>query len=411
MPLAALPTPVMISLDDHGLLAQVEGWLRRRGFAPVRLGSDCSGPPPELVILSADDPGCLATLPLLRAAYPRATVVLLPAGMPSLEAIGARLRDWLPSNQPRANSAPSPLLGDSPVMRELRREIGNIARSNCNVLITGETGSGKELAARLIHETGQRQHAAFVSLNCAALPEALVESELFGYEKGAFTGAAAAYPGKLKMADGGTVFLDEVGDVSLFAQAKLLRAIEDRSVFRLGGLRPVPVDFRLISATNHDLQQAARGGLFRLDLYYRLKVAHVELPPLRARRDDIPLLVRHYGRMLAAAADAAPPEFSPESLDRLCGYDWPGNVRELRNVVEAALVRAAGANRIELRDLPPELRAAAPPLPPATRAADERERIRVALQEARGNKSAAAGRLRWSRMTLYRKLALYKLPD
>jgi DNA-binding NtrC family response regulator len=304
-------------------------------------------------------------------------------------------------------------VGDSPAIRNVRRIIAQVARSSCNVLITGETGVGKELAARLIHDASPRHAAPFVSLNCAALPETLIESELFGYERGAFTGAHAPYAGKLKLADRGTLFLDEVGEMSLSAQPKLLRAIEHRTVFRLGGRQPVPVDFRLLSATNQDLHAHTHDGHFRLDLYYRLKVVEIALPPLRARREDIPALAIGFLRTLAHGSDPSvrEPELSRETFDCLGAYDWPGNVRELHNVIEAALVLAGSEPLVTPDHLPAEVRGR-PALrsTPAARA-DDAARISAALAACRWNKSAAARTLRWSRMTLYRKIAKYRIED
>ena len=391
------------SVEDIDLRERLAAAFEREGYSPLACANAATSGIPEIVVLGADRPDLLAAIQRVRVAQPEAIVLVLPSAAREDDAVETirAAAGGAGHLRPRASAAPA-LLGDSSLMQRARQDILSVARSECNVLITGETGSGKELAARLIHDNSPRSQAAFMSLNCAALPDALIESELFGYEKGSFTGASAAYPGKLKVADGGTVFLDEVGDMSLFAQAKLLRAVEDRSVFRLGGRAPVTLDFRLVSATNQDLHERARAGLFRFDLYYRLKVAHIALPPLRDRRDDIPLLARHYASALAAASVGPAPEFSADAIACLCEHDWPGNVRELRNAVESALVRAGSAGRIERRHLPAEFLMAGPETGAAL---TEPERIRAALEATHGNKSAAAQRLRWSRMTLYRKLA------
>ena len=296
-----------------------------------------------------------------------------------------------------------------PSMRRLEQYVARLAGAECPVLITGETGTGKDVTARLIHENGPRRKRALVCINCAAIPDTLFESELFGYERGAFTGAHEARAGALEAAAGGTVLLDEIGEMTPLAQGKLLRVIETRQLQRLGSRRTVTLDIRLLAATNQDLDALVAQGRFRKDLYYRLNVARVHLPPLRERRGDIPALVGHFCRQLGLtlAQDSADP-----TLEALLSHDWPGNVRELRNVIEAmAIVSPAG--RLSLRDLPRELwpEAGARTNPGATpgspTAANERDRLLSALSLTNWNKSRAAARLHWSRMTLYRKLAKY----
>jgi DNA-binding NtrC family response regulator len=308
-----------------------------------------------------------------------------------------------------------------PSMRRLERYLARLAVADCPVLISGETGTGKELTAQLIHDNSPRRQRALTCINCAAIPDTLVESELFGYERGAFTGAHGARAGALEAANGGTVLLDEIGEMTPCAQAKLLRVIETREVQRLGGRRAVPLDIRLLAATNQDLEALVAVGRFRKDLYYRLNVARVHLPPLRERRGDIVALVRHFCRQLGldAAEDPADP-----ALQAFLRHDWPGNVRELRNVLEAASI-ASPSGRLSLRDLPPQLwppatpavapgaPSAAPASGPATASpagpplSTERDRLLSALSLTNWNKSQAAARLQWSRMTLYRKLAKY----
>src|SRR5262249_12014341 len=262
------------------------------------------------------------------------------------------------------------------------------------------TGTGKELAAARIHSLSSRRHARFVSVNCAAIPDGLLESELFGFESGAFTGAAAGRPGLLQMADRGTVFLDEVGDLGLNAQAKMLRAIETREVYPLGGKKPVALDVRLVAATNHNLEAAVDEGRFRKDLYFRLNVVRIHLPPLRERRSDIGVLLDHYLRALNREPHGVD-GFDDETRDVLEAYDWPGNVRELRNLVEAILV-APPERKVRLADLPEAFRAR---LRATTGTAAERRRLIDALLAANWNKSRAASLLHWSRMTVYRKMA------
>jgi formate hydrogenlyase transcriptional activator len=238
----------------------------------------------------------------------------------------------------RQAHAPSIALGESAVFREILAQVELVGPADSTVLLIGETGTGKELVARLIHGESRRRAQPFVAVNCAALPESLVESELFGYEKGAFTGALARTPGKFELADRGTMLLDEIGDLPAAAQAKLLRVLQEREVQRVGGSKPFPVNVRLIAATNQDLESSMRAGGFRADLFYRLSVFPIHLPPLRDRREDIPGLVDHFVRRFADMQHKAVPELGPGVIDVLLAYEWPGNVRELQNVIERAVI-------------------------------------------------------------------------
>jgi two-component system nitrogen regulation response regulator GlnG len=228
------------------------------------------------------------------------------------------------------------IVGGGPAMQQIFKAVGKVAGTDLTVLLRGESGTGKELIARAIHENSRRKGRAFVPVNCAAIPRELLESELFGHEKGAFTGAVAARRGRFEQADGGTVFLDEVGDMDLSLQTKLLRVLQERRIERLGGEGSVPVDVRIVAATNQDLEGAVALRAFREDLFYRLNVVTIHLPPLRDRREDIPALVTHFLTAFAREEQAAPKVFSPDALDRLTAYRWPGNVRELENVVKRA---------------------------------------------------------------------------
>ena len=297
------------------------------------------------------------------------------------------------------------LVGTSLAARNVRDAIRRAAAADSNVLITGETGTGKELVAELIHRNSTRAKRPMVCVNSAAIPDTLLESELFGHERGAFTGAVNAMPGKVEQAAGGTIFFDEIGDMSPYAQAKILRAIESREVYRLGSRRPIHVDVRFIAATNRNLDELAMNDTFRKDLYFRLNVVRVHVAPLRERRPDIPLLIHHYVREFNRTFRTTVQELEPEAMDRLVAYDWPGNVRELRNVVESAF-GARPAARITWVDLPEWLRAR---LGERETAPDEPERIISALAATDWNKSKAAEKLQWSRMTLYRKLAKYQI--
>ena len=303
------------------------------------------------------------------------------------------------------------IVGDSPPMRELFTKLRRIAPSKATVLIEGESGTGKELLARAIHQNGPRSRGPFVPLDCGSLPESLLESELFGHEKGAFTGAIARKPGRFELADGGTLFLDEIGEIPLSMQVALLRVLETQEFMRVGGQEPVCVDVRLLAATNRNLQRAVGEGRFREDLYYRLKVVTLRLPPLRERIGDVPMLVHHFLQEFAREYDRPEPRISLPAMERLMAHEWPGNVRELRNVAENLCLFHTG-EEISVRDLPADLRDAAEtadewalPVGPETKLEDvEKKFIRQTLQLCGGNRTRAAERLGISRRTLQRKL-------
>jgi DNA-binding NtrC family response regulator len=298
------------------------------------------------------------------------------------------------------------LVGDSPSMQQIKAYIGKVAATDTNVLITGETGTGKELVAELIQHASSRRAQSFVCINCAAIPDTLLESELFGYEKGAFTGASTPSEGKLKLADGGSIFFDEIGDMSPYAQAKILRAIESREVYRLGGKRRIPLNVRMLAATNHDLEQLVAQGQFRKDLYFRLNVARIHLPPLRERKEDILALSHYYLHTLNQHFGRHVEGFTDEVLARLICHDWPGNVRELKNLLEATFVNDP-SQRIALADLPEPFSRQCPATDRTV--SDERQRLLSALFSTNWNVSKAAQQLHWSRMTIYRKLEKYHI--
>jgi DNA-binding NtrC family response regulator len=298
------------------------------------------------------------------------------------------------------------LVGESTAMRQIKDLIAKVARTDSNVLITGETGTGKELVADLIHLNSRRRHNVMVSINCAAIPDTLLESELFGYERGAFTGANTANEGKLKLAEGGTVFFDEVGDMSPYAQSKILRAIESREVRRLGGRTNISLDIRVIAATNQDLDQKLADGTMRKDLYYRLSVARIHLPPLRDRKEDVPALLEHYLRELSCLFGREIEGFTEEAFEHLIRYDWPGNVRELKNLLEAIVITAS-ARQISLPEFPEQFRGKFKDTERSH--STELDQLISALFATNWNKSLAAQKLGWSRMTLYRKIAKYRL--
>jgi two-component system response regulator HydG len=291
------------------------------------------------------------------------------------------------------------------------RLIENIAPTDATVLIQGESGTGKELVAKAIHEYSLRKDRPFIVINCSAYPDTLLESELFGHEKGAFTGAIRHKPGRFELADGGTVFLDEIGEIPPSSQIKLLRVLQTQKFERLGSEKTLSVNVRIIAATNKDLLDQVKKGLFREDLYYRLNVIPVLLPPLRERRNDIPLLARHFLRFFAEAQAKDIADLSTETLRLLLESDWPGNVRELENVIEHATVLAR-ERKIEVSDLPShavEHPSEGQKEEKQTLMDHERELLQKVLEECDWNKKAAASRLGISRNTLYVKLKKYQI--
>lgn len=291
-------------------------------------------------------------------------------------------------------------------MQEVSLYMRKAAGSDSTVLITGETGTGKELAAEFIHKESRRAKRPFLCVNCAAIPDSLLESELFGHAKGAFTGAEDPRDGVFAAANGGTLFLDEIGDMSLSAQGKVLRVIERKEVCRLGATRQTSLDIRFVAATNQDLEAMTNQGRFRKDLFFRLNVLRVHLPPLRQRREDIAPLLHHYLREFSARSEAAAPALSDDSLRCLLEHDWPGNIRELKNVVESLFLGETPAE-VSVENLPQYLRSLVKT--GGEYSQSERERLIEALFAAQWNKSEAAQRLHWSRMTLYRKIAKYQI--
>ncbi len=308
----------------------------------------------------------------------------------------------------RALSAPkesAEMIGESLSMQEVRACLSRAALTDSTVLITGETGTGKELAAEFVHQHSSRRDKPFITVNCAAIPDSLLESELFGYERGAFTGAQTSRDGRLKAAQGGTVFLDEIGDMSPYAQAKILRAIDSKEIQRLGGAG-VSVDVRIIAATNQELETLVQTEKFRKDLYFRLHVARVHLPPLRERKEDIPSIVSYYLRDFNCRFGRSVSRLTDSAWEYLLAYDWPGNVRELKNLLEAIFIHSSSAE-ISPGELPRCLRDHCHSVHGVSD--DERRRLLSALVSTNWNKSKAADQLRWSRMTLYRKMAKYQV--
>jgi two-component system, NtrC family, response regulator HydG len=299
---------------------------------------------------------------------------------------------------------PGDLVGQSPAMRKVFEAIETVAPTDANVLITGESGTGKELVVRAIHAASMRRFHPLVAIHCGALTETLLESELFGHEKGAFTGAQYRKKGKFEIAEGGTVFLDEIGDISLKTQTDLLRVLQEREITRVGGNQIIKVDFRCIAATNKNLEHMIDEGLFRPDLFYRLNVFRIELPSLQERRGDIPLLVDHFVRKFSLAMNKHITRVSPAAMNQLQEQPWIGNVRELENAVERAMVVA---QEPEIREQDFIFKTQAPPI--GGKSLDEIERVHILriLEECNGNQSRAADVLGIDRVTLHHKLKRY----
>ena len=291
------------------------------------------------------------------------------AGISAVALENARRLHWLEEENERLTveiSQERSLVGEGPRMKEVYQFLKRVAPTESTVLIEGESGTGKELAARALHRNSPRSSKPFVAINCAAIPETLLESDLFGYERGAFTGATSQKKGRLEVADGGVVFLDEIGELAPALQVKLLRVLQEREFERVGGVHPIKVDIRLIAATNCNLDEAVREGNFRQDLYYRLAVLKITMPTLRERREDIPMLVRHFVQKHAKRCKVKPRPVSPQALARLVNYDWPGNVRELENAIERALV--LGSSEMILPEDLPESLLERPAMPEMTEA-------------------------------------------
>lgn len=316
------------------------------------------------------------------------------------------------------------IVGRTPVMEELFKLIRQVAPARTTALIQGESGTGKELVAHAIHNLSPRARGPFIAVHCAALPQNLLESELFGHEKGAFTGAVERRRGRFEMAEGGTLFLDEISEVAPAIQVKLLRVLEEWKFERVGGQETLKADIRLVTATNNDLKKIVQEGRLRNDLFYRLNVVMINLPPLRERRDDIPLLARHFLQDFAHENNRKIEDISPDALSALADYDWPGNVRELKNVIERMVVLGRGA-RLTLRDLPASVRekeqtapqacgiisAASIPLSAGSIKETNRRMIMAAVEAVGGNRTLAAKKLGISRRTLHRKLREFGIKE
>ena len=454
-----MPTSTILLIDDESLLRQavartleLEGYLvmqapdAQRGLEILREHTDDIG-----VILSdvkLPDGRGLDLLPRYKALAPLAEVVLMTAfgtiadGVRAMKlgafdyltkgdsddqlivvidraAEQARLRRRVAALEKKIGAQYSfeEMIGTSAVLEQAKRMAQQVAPTEATVLLEGPTGAGKELFAQAIHHASPRRQKPFVALNCSAFPKELLESELFGYRKGAFTGAQTDKKGLFEEASGGTLFLDEIGELEAGAQAKLLRALETQEFTKLGDTRPTKVNVRIVGATNRNLRQEADQGHFRPDLYYRLSVVTIPVPPLSARPGDVAALVEHFAQHFAAKLRQSQLAVSPAALQALASYSWPGNVRELKNVLERAAILVPAGQPLTPDDLPIEVQLAALPRPTADSSPDdprtlrnaERQHVQRILQECGGNKAEAARVLGIAHTTLYRKIQEFGL--
>ncbi|MEX2284155.1 MAG: sigma-54 dependent transcriptional regulator [Gemmatimonadota bacterium] len=453
---------IMVVDDERAILETVEILLRSEGFEPLvfQNGKDALDELqkglPDIVVTDIRMPGVtgLDILEAVRAKDPEVPVILMTAQASLQSAVkavnqgafyylqkpfsnadlvalcrrAAETRQLTSENKAlkreirrRDHSKAVRPIGKNRVFLDIVKLAETVAPTDSTILITGESGTGKEIVARYIHQLSEREGGPFVSINCGALPENLLESELFGHVKGSFTGAVRDKDGLLVAAGAGTLFLDEIGEMSPALQVKLLRALQEREVVPVGATEPIPIDVRVIAATNRDLEQEIRRGTFRSDLYYRLNVITMHLPPLRERPEDVPMLAEHFLQKVAAERNggAEQLQLSTEALAALQQYDWPGNVRELENALErAGILSAAAGGRIEVSSLPARVIAPEPaPLiserPPSNPELEviERAYILWVLQAEGGNKARAAEVLGIDPSTLYRKLNRYGLAD
>ena len=322
-------------------------------------------------------------------------------------------RDYFPDQRHKFEIIPAPwkvdeIVGRSEAINRVLGHVRKVAPTDATVLISGETGTGKELIARAIHKSSKRSGRPFIRVSCAAIPPALIASELFGYEKGAFTGAAQRHLGRFEVANGGTIFLDEIGDITAETQIALLRVLQEREFERVGGTRTVPVDVRVIAATNHDLNEAVDSGTFRLDLLYRLNVFPIHVPPLRERQEDIVVIAKHFIDRFARSTGRTIRHIEPKTLERMQSYGWPGNIRELQNMIERAVILSEDETlRIDEAWLVPRREAPSPVTMAEALGNQEREMIEAALVETRGRISGPAGaadKLGMPRTTLESKI-------
>jgi two-component system nitrogen regulation response regulator NtrX len=441
---------ILIVDDEPDIRETLGGVLEDEGYAvkAVASGEDAlrviRHEPPDLVMLDIWMPGIdgLQTLAKIKERDPDLHVIMIsghgnietavkaikmgaydfiekPLSLPEITLTVKRMMELLRLEEEHRRltqtiDAKHEMLGEHPSIQALRDQIALAAPTDGWVLITGENGTGKELVARQIHMRSKRAAGPFVEVNCAAIPEDLIESELFGHEKGAFTGAIERRRGKFDTADGGTIFLDEIADMSLKTQAKVLRVLQEQRFERVGGTEPVDVDVRVIAATNKSLEAQIAAGLFREDLYYRLNVIPLHVPPLRERRQDIPLFVEFFARAFCTRSGLPPRRFTDQAVERLGDYDWPGNVRELKNVVERLVILTRG-EEVDAEQAAQALRPAAPRAGVTeelfdiddlreAKAAFEREFLQRKLEEFDGNITKTAEALGIERTNLHRKI-------
>ncbi len=423
---------VYVAPDIEGAIAALDAEPADLLITDLRLGADDGmdlldrvlkrSRPPICIMMTAYGSVDTAVEAMKRGAY---DFVTKPVNIDRLEILirrALRERETQAENielkrKVERSSSLEAMIGRSPAMVDVFDTIRQVAPSRATVLIQGESGTGKELAARAIHNLSPRANHKFIAVHCMALSPQLLESELFGHERGAFTGAIERRPGRFEQASGGTLFLDEIGEIDPSIQVKILRVLGERTFERVGGNRTLPADVRVVAATNKDLAKLVAGGKFRDDLFFRLNVVQITMPPLRQHREDIPLLVQAFLKESAEENGKPPREFSPEAMACILSYDWPGNVRELRTAVEHGVVMCS-TPRIGVRDLPAFVRGAIPALPLASADAGEaapppdalnlhqteRTLIFRALDESGGNRTKAAKRLGISRRTLHRRL-------
>jgi two-component system, NtrC family, nitrogen regulation response regulator NtrX len=451
-----MPSTILVVDDEPNILQTVEGILTDEGFEVLTAGQGdqalkiVAEENPDLVLLDIALPGAdgLEILQEMKRQYPILPVIMISAygsvenavkatrlgaydfieKPPHADKIVLSVKNALElarlteeNRRLRQQTAQvREIIGKSPAIEQLREKLLIVAPTNASVLITGENGTGKELVARALHYMSRRSHRSFVEVNCAAIPEDLIESELFGHEKGSFTGATARRQGKFDLAHGGTLFLDEIGDMSLKTQAKILRILEEQRFERVGGSRPIQVDARIVAATNKNLEEEIARGSFREDLLHRINVIPLHVPPLRERREDIPLLAAHFLKELAQENETPPKTISHQALEALTSLPWPGNVRELKNFIWRLAILSPGPH-IDLNDLGIASSAAATVAPGGleglltlsdfreARAEFEREFLRRKLVEHQGSVSLTAEAVGLERSHLYRKLRAYGL--